>query len=99
MVYRKAFGAPPAEVNGGEVPERGPGHSGPILWPNLTAQQRKVAQHLVNGWENEAIARDLNVKVRTVKAIMHRMFRKYKVTSGIKRVKLAVLLYRESHHG
>ena len=46
---------------------------------------------------NREIARELGIAPRTVKAHLNRMFAKYGITDGVKRVKLAVVLYREQH--
>ncbi len=55
-----------------------------------------VAALLLQGCENQEIADKLGIARRTVKAHFNRMFLRYQITSGVKRVKLAVLLYRES---
>ena len=61
----------------------------------LNPREEKIADLLLNACSNAEIARELGIAVRTVKAHFNRMFLIYGVTDGIKRVKLAVLLYRE----
>ena len=46
------------------------------------------------GCGNSEIARDLHIAERTVKAHFNRLFLRFGIKSGIKRVKLATLLYR-----
>ena len=50
---------------------------------------------LLQGCENSEIAKILGMAPRTVKAHFNRIFLKYGIRTGIKRVKLAVLVYRE----
>lgn len=52
---------------------------------------------LLNGYHNGEMAKELGLAPRTIKAMMNRLFLKYGLgdATGIKRVKLAVLLYRE----
>ena len=63
--------------------------------PRVECNQREeqAVRLLLEGCENQEIARELGVSVRTVKAYMNRMFRRYEITGGIRRVKLAVLMY------
>lgn len=68
-------------------------------WPELTPRERQVAELLLQGCENSDIARQLNVKVRTVKGHFGGMFRRFAITTGAKRVKLATLLYRRRIYG
>lgn len=56
----------------------------------------QVALLLLEGCDNPEIAKRLHIKVRTVKHYMRQMFIKHGIKTGIKRVKLATLLYRES---
>jgi len=63
----------------------------------MTEQQ--VQELLMRGWENRDIAAEVGIQVRTVKAYMQRMFKRYGIRDGVKRVKLAVKLYRESLEG
>jgi DNA-binding NarL/FixJ family response regulator len=48
----------------------------------------------LQGCDNAEIATQLNMARRTVKAHFNRLFLRFGITSGIKRVKLATLLYR-----
>jgi len=50
----------------------------------------------MRGYENRDISTELGISVGTVKAHMNRMFKGNGIRDGVKRVKLAVKLYRES---
>jgi ATP/maltotriose-dependent transcriptional regulator MalT len=54
----------------------------------------QIVELLLQGCDNPEIARQLHMACRTVKAHFNRLFRRFGITSGIKRVKLATLLYR-----
>jgi DNA-binding NarL/FixJ family response regulator len=60
----------------------------------LCPRQRQVVELLLQGCDNAEIARQLNMAQRTVKAHFNRLFLRFGITGGIKRVKLATLLYR-----
>jgi DNA-binding NarL/FixJ family response regulator len=60
----------------------------------LGARERQIVDLLLQGCDNAEIARDLNMAERTVKAYFNRMFLQFGIKGGIKRVKLATLLYR-----
>ena len=66
---------------------------------DLTRQgtSSQIVELLMQGCENPEIARQLHITCRTVKAHFNRLFRHFKITSGIKRVKLATLLYRRQN--
>src|ERR1039458_8420384 len=57
-------------------------------------RERQVIDLLLQGCDNSEIARDLNIAERTVKAYFNRLFVRFGIKGGIKRVKLATLLYR-----
>ncbi len=57
----------------------------------------QIVELLLQGCENPEIACQLNITCRAVKAHFNRLFRHFQITSGIKRVKLATLLYRRQH--
>ena len=57
-------------------------------------REQKIVDLLLQGCDNSEIARDLNIAERTVKAHFNRLFLRYGIKGGIKRVKLATLLYR-----
>ncbi len=57
-------------------------------------RERQIVELLLQGCDNSEIARDLNIAERTVKAHFNRLFHRYGIKGGIKRVKLATLLYR-----
>lgn len=60
----------------------------------LAPVEQKLAELLLQGCDNLTIARELKVARRTVKAYFNRLFVRFGITGGIKRVKLATLLYR-----
>src|SRR5271155_3908815 len=57
-------------------------------------RERQIINLLLQGCDNSEIARDLNIAERTVKAHFNRLFQRYGIKGGIKRVKLATLLFR-----
>jgi len=69
----------------------------------MNEREKAVAALLLQGCEDREIAMRLHMAKRTVKAYMNRMFVRHGITGGIKRVKLAAILYRaelctEDHH-
>jgi DNA-binding NarL/FixJ family response regulator len=61
---------------------------------HLRPREQQIVELLLQGCDNDEFARQLNIARRTVKAHFHRLFLRFGITSGIKRVKLATLLYR-----
>src|SRR5450631_1679367 len=57
-------------------------------------RERQIIDLLLQGCDNSEIAHDLNIAERTVKAHFNRLFLRFGIKGGIKRVKLATLLYR-----
>ncbi len=57
----------------------------------------QIVELLLQGCENPEIARQLNITCRAVKSHFSRLFRHFEITGGIKRVKLATLLYRRQY--
>jgi len=57
-------------------------------------RERQIIDLLLQGCDNSEIARDLNIAERTVKAHFNRLFLRFGIKGGIKRVKLATMLYR-----
>src|SRR5437899_9948717 len=57
-------------------------------------REQQIIDLLLQGCDNAEIARDLNIAERTVKAHFNRLFLRFGIKGGIKRVKLATLLYR-----
>jgi DNA-binding CsgD family transcriptional regulator len=66
-------------------------HGEPVL---LSPRQQQIAALLLQGCDNAEIARVLKMNRRTVKAYFNRLFLRFGISDGIKRVKLATLLYR-----
>src|ERR1700681_2218670 len=60
----------------------------------LGPREQQIAELLLQGCDNAEIARQLKIARRTVKAHFNRLFSRFAITGGIKRVKLATILYR-----
>ena len=60
----------------------------------LGPRERRIVELLLQGCDNAEIASELKMARRTVKAHFNRLFLRFGITGGIKRVKLATLLYR-----
>src|SRR5271165_1215020 len=60
----------------------------------LGRREQQIVDLLLQGCENSEIASVLNIAERTVKAHFNRLFVQFGIRDGIKRVKLATLLYR-----
>src|SRR5256885_1188386 len=57
-------------------------------------RERQIIDLLLQGCDNSEIAQDLHIAERTVKAHFNRLFLRFGIKNGIKRVKLATMLYR-----
>jgi DNA-binding NarL/FixJ family response regulator len=57
-------------------------------------REQQIIDLLLQGCDNSEIARDLHIAERTVKAHFNRLFLRFGIKGGIKRVKLATMLYR-----
>ena len=64
----------------------------------MGTRERQIVDLLLQGCDNSEIARDLNIAERTVKAYFNRLFVRFEIKGGIKRVKLATLLYLSLIH-
>src|SRR6202034_2594663 len=60
----------------------------------LGPREKEIVELLLQGCDNAEIAKQLKMARRTVKAHFNRLFLRFGITDGIKRVKLATLLYR-----
>jgi DNA-binding NarL/FixJ family response regulator len=60
----------------------------------LTDREQQIVNLLLQGCQNEDIAKELGMAKRTVKAHFNRLFLRFAIVGGVKRVKLATLLYR-----
>jgi DNA-binding CsgD family transcriptional regulator len=60
----------------------------------LGPREQQIIDLLLQGCDNTEIAETIGMNRRTVKAHFNRLFAKFRITGGIKRVKLATLLYR-----
>jgi DNA-binding NarL/FixJ family response regulator len=60
----------------------------------LGPREQQIVELLLQGCDNAEIARQLKMARRTVKAHFNRLFLRFGISGGIKRVKLATLLYR-----
>ena len=60
----------------------------------LRPREQQVVELLLQGCDNDEISKQLHMARRTVKAHFNRLFARFGITGGVKRVKLATLLYR-----
>lgn len=60
----------------------------------LGPREQQIVELLLQGCDNVEIAQQLGMAPRTVKAHFNRLFLRFGINTGIKRVKLATLLYR-----
>lgn len=60
----------------------------------LGPREQQIVELLLQGCDNPEIATQLKMARRTVKAHFNRLFLRFGIDGGIKRVKLATLLYR-----
>src|SRR5437867_61265 len=60
----------------------------------LGPREQQITELLLQGCDNSEIAGQLKMARRTVKAHFNRLFMRFGITGGVKRVKLATLLYR-----
>jgi hypothetical protein len=60
----------------------------------LGPREKQITELLLQGCDNTEIANQLKMARRTVKAHFNRLFLRFGINGGIKRVKLATLLYR-----
>ena len=63
----------------------------------MGAREQQLCSLLLECRSNREIAAELGIAPRTVKAHLNRMFHRYGITDGVKRVKLAVMLYRKQN--
>src|SRR6185437_13272117 len=61
---------------------------------SLRPREQQLVELLLQGCDNDEISKQLNMARRTVKAHFNRLFLRFCITGGVKRVKLATLLYR-----
>jgi DNA-binding NarL/FixJ family response regulator len=61
----------------------------------LGPREQQIVELLLQGCDNAEIARQLNMARRTVKVHFNRLYLRFGISDGIKRVKLAMLLYRQ----
>jgi DNA-binding NarL/FixJ family response regulator len=61
---------------------------------SLGPRERQIVELLLQGCVNAEIARELKMAPRTVKAHFNRLYLRFGISDGIKRVKLATLMYR-----
>jgi len=62
----------------------------------MGARETQIIKLLMQGYDNAEIARQLKIARRTVKAHLERLFRRFRITDGIKRVKLATLVVTDT---
>ena len=61
----------------------------------LSLREVQMVELLLQGCENPEIARQLGIKERIVKYSFDKLYTRYGIAGGVKRVKLAVLMYRQ----
>jgi len=61
---------------------------------SIGPRERQIVELLLLGCDNAEIARELKMAPRTVKAHFNRLYLRFGISNGIKRVKLAILMYR-----
>ena len=61
---------------------------------SLGPREYQIVELLLLGCDNAEIARELKMAPRTVKAHFNRLYLRFGISDGIKRVKLATLMYR-----
>ena len=61
---------------------------------SLGPREGQIVELLLQGCDNAEIARELKMAPRTVKAHFNRLYLRFGISDGIKRVKLATLMYR-----
>jgi DNA-binding NarL/FixJ family response regulator len=61
---------------------------------SLGPRERQIVELLLQGCVNAEIARELKMAPRTVKVHFNRLYLRFGISDGIKRVKLATLMYR-----
>jgi DNA-binding NarL/FixJ family response regulator len=74
------------------------GHGDEGSWElvlKIYRKERQVADLLLAGCDNKEISKKLHIALRRVKTILAKLFMRFGITDGVKRVKLAALLYRE----
>ena len=86
--YRAAYrGGEPLLIEKGSM-------KGPSV--RLDARETQIVKLLIRGCDNAEIARQLKIARGTVKANLERLFRRFRITGGIKRVKLATLVLADT---
>ena len=95
-LYRlaKEYNYQAVTVQGEALMNPAPRHTRQQLRPASQPMASQIVGLLLQGCDNREIACQLNIDCRTVKAHFSRLFRRFEITGGIKRVKLATLLYR-----
>jgi len=61
----------------------------------IPPREKEIVGLLLEGCSTKEMAGRLGIQQRTVKSYLNKLFIKFGVSSGIKRVKLASMLYRE----
>jgi len=77
---------------GGDANQKGDGMKEQTV--RLGPREQQIVELLLQGCDNAEIASQLKMARRTVKAHFNRLFLRFGINGGIKRVKLATLLYR-----
>jgi DNA-binding NarL/FixJ family response regulator len=59
----------------------------------LTPKQKQIASLLTEGYSDQEMSRLLGISTRAVKRRLELTYKKLEITTGLKRVKLAVWMY------
>jgi DNA-binding NarL/FixJ family response regulator len=94
MLDAMYFGNIPATVVSGRDKPHPKGVAMTEQSVRLGPREKQIVELLLQGCDNAEIADQLKMARRTVKAHFNRLFLRFGITCGIKRVKLATLLYR-----
>jgi DNA-binding NarL/FixJ family response regulator len=62
----------------------------------FTPRGRQVAKYILSGYETPEIAKELKISQITVKRHLQRLYRQFGIDDGVKRVKLARILWNLS---
>jgi DNA-binding NarL/FixJ family response regulator len=62
----------------------------------LGPREEQVVELLLRGYANADIALELKMARRTVKAHLSKLYLRFKITGGVRRVKLAIILHRRN---
>lgn len=62
-----------------------------------TLREKQILRLLLQGCDNATIAKELGIAIGTIKTACNKLFLKFQIHDGAKRVQLAVLFFESSH--